>query len=49
MEETEIKKMAVAFRAAQMKDEDFQNFLNDGKGIDSIEEMKEAGLPIEEQ
>ena len=34
-----MKRMAVAFRAAQAKDEDFQKFMYDGKG-DSVESKK---------
>lgn len=49
----DTKRMAIAFRAAQTKDEDFQRFLDDGKGENVsnpnvLNEMRQDGL-IEEQ
>lgn len=49
IEIADTKRMAIAFRAAQTTNEDFQEFLNDCKGITDIDQMKKQGLPIEEQ
>lgn len=54
MELSDTKRMAIAFRVAQCKDEDFQKFLDDGKGEEitgneGIEKLRNSGIPFEEQ